>query len=136
MEAKFNQATPQRPDGTRPVDAPLLVADLPALVAQLRRESPWRNSHRNAITVFKTDGLRIVLVALHAGTVMQKHTTGITSIHVLEGQLTLSTEHQSVEVGPGHLLALHAGIPHRIRAITESVFLLTLAMRKYVHRPR
>ena len=129
MEDKFNEATPQRPEGDRPLDAPMIIMDLPLLMKQIRQEQPWRNSDRNAITVFKTNVMRIVLVALHAGAEMKTHTAGgIISLQVLEGQIIFSTEQQSGELGKGQMLALHQGIPHSVLANMESVFLLTIAV--------
>lgn len=134
MEEKFNEATPQRPEGARPLDAPMVTIDLPSFMEQIRQEQSWNNSDRNAITIFKTDGMRIVLVALHAGAEMKTHTAaGIISVQVLEGQIKFSTEQQSAELDKGQMVALHAGIPHSVFAKEESVFLLTLAVGKANH---
>ena len=87
MEDKSNDPTPQRPAGGQLFDAPLLVLDLPALLAQVRLEPAYRTSDRNALTVFKTDGMRIVLLALHAGAELKTHTApGIISVQVLKGR--------------------------------------------------
>ena len=133
MEDKSNDPTPQRPEpeAGRPLDAPLLVFDLPALLAQVRQEPAYRTSDRNSLTVFKTDGMRIVLLALHAGAELKTHTApGIISVQVLEGRLMFRTAEQSTELAQGQLLTLHAGIPHSVTAVTEAVFLLTLATKK------
>jgi quercetin dioxygenase-like cupin family protein len=128
MEEKSNEATPQRPLGDRPLDAALVVMDLPGFIAQIKQEQPWLNSDRNAITIFKTDGLRLVLIALHEGAFMKTHTApGIISVQVLEGELDFTADNQTSRLMPGQLLALHAGIPHSVLAVKESVFLLTLA---------
>lgn len=126
MEEKFNKATSQRsPDHL--LDASLVSINIPAFTAQLKQESTWKESDRNTITVFKTDGMRIVLIGLHAGAEMAKHTAnGIISVHVLDGQLKFTTEVKSVELSKGQMLALHERIPHSVLAIKETVFLLTL----------
>lgn len=127
MEEKFNEATPQRPEGDRLVDAALVTIDLPLFMEQIKHESQWKHSNRNAITVFKTNGLRIVMIALHEGAEMARHTAdGIISIQVLEGQLQFNTDRQSVELSKGQMLALHECIPHSVLAIKETIFLLTL----------
>ena len=93
MEEKFNEATPQRPQGDRIVDAPLVQINLPFFIEQIRKEKPWIDSDRNAITVFKTNGMRIVLIALHKGAEMIKHSAeGLISVQVLEGQILFSTD--------------------------------------------
>ena len=127
MEERYNEATQQRPDGNRAVDAALVTIDLPMFRKQIKEELPWKNGKRNAITVFKTNGLRIVLIALHKGAGMPTHVAdGIISVQVLEGQVQFNTDGKSVELGTGQMLALHEGIPHSILALKETIFLLTL----------
>ncbi len=127
MEEKFNEATTQRPQGDRPLDAPLVTIDLHSFIKQIRKEKTWKDSDRNAITVFKTNGLRIVLIALHKGAEMIKHTTdGMISVQVLEGQMLFNTDEESIALGKGQMLALHECIPHRLLAKEETIFLLTL----------
>ncbi len=127
MEEKYNESTLQRPEGDRPIDAPLVDIDLPMYIKQIKQESTWKESDRNAITVFKTNGLRIVLIALHKGAKMVRHTAdGIISVQVLEGKIQFDTDQQSVELSKGQMLALHERIPHSVLAIKETIFLLTL----------
>ena len=127
MEIKYNEATPQRPEGDRSIDAALVAIDLPAFVKQIKEESTWKESDRNAITVFKANGLRIVLIALHKGAEMARHTAdGIVSVQVLEGKMQFNTEWRSVELSKGQVLALHERIPHSVLALKETIFLLTL----------
>ena len=79
------------------------------------------------MSVFKTNGLRIVLIALHEGAGMKKHTAnGLISVQVLEGKLQFNAGHQSVELNNGQMLALHERIPHGVVAMKETIFLLTL----------
>ncbi|QEC69148.1 hypothetical protein FRZ67_18190 [Panacibacter ginsenosidivorans] len=126
MEEKFNEATSQRSQDHL-LDAPLVSINLLAFTEQLKQESTWKESDRNSIAVFKTDGMRIVLIGLHAGAEMAKHTAnGHISVQVLEGQLKFTTDVRSVELSKGQMLALHERIPHSVLAIKETVFLLTL----------
>ncbi len=127
MEEKSNEATPQRPQGDRIVDAALVAIDLGAFSEQIRNEESWKNSDRNAITVFKTTGMRIVLIALHKGAEMARHTAeGLISVQVLEGQMVFKTDERSVELNKGQMLALHERIAHSVLAKAETIFLLTL----------
>ena len=127
MDEKFNEATKQRPQGDRTMDAPLVSIDLGSFIEQIRNEKTWDDSDRNAITVFKTNGMRIVLIALHKNAELVRHTAnGIISVQVLEGQMIFTTDQQSVELSKGGLITLHQGIPHSIVAKEETVFLLTL----------
>jgi quercetin dioxygenase-like cupin family protein len=112
----------------RPMDAPLLTFDLPALLAQLKREETWANAPRTGLTLLKGQRLRVVLVALHAGATIPSHQTDSPiSVQVIEGALTFRTKTQTLTLHPGHLLTLQAGIPHAMEAVEESAFLLTLA---------
>ncbi len=127
MEIKNNESTELRPEGGRLMDAPLVSIDIPEFIKQLKTEATWGNSARNAMTVYKTNGMRIVLIALHEDAVMQKHKAeGIISVQVLEGEILFSTDDQSVVIRKGQMIALHKGLPHSVKAIKESVFLLTL----------
>ncbi len=127
MEEKFNEATSNRPQGERPIDSPLLLINLPALITQIKTEDAWNKNDRNAITVFKTKGMNIVLVALHAHAEMKTHTApGTICINVLEGAIKFNTPDESLEILQGKLLTLHAEIPHSVLATEDAVFLLTL----------
>ena len=127
MDEKFNEATDQRPQGDRMIDAALVTIDLRNFTNQIKEEHAWKDSDRNAITVFKTDGMRIVLIALHKDAEMKEHTAnGIISVQVLEGQIQFTTSELSVELSKGQMLALHKGIPHSVLAKEETIFLLTL----------
>ena len=127
MEIKNNESTDLRPEGTRLMDAPLVSMDIPEFIKQLKAEATWETSDRNAMTVYKTNGMRIVLIALHEDAVLKKHTAdGIISVQVLEGEIIFSTDDQSVVIKQGQMIALHKGLPHSVKAIKEAVFLLTL----------
>lgn len=129
MEINTLDATPQRPAGHRLLDAPLVVLNLPALLTQLRQEPAWQNGDRNSITAYKTDGLRIVLLALRAGAELKTHTApGTISVQVLEGQLSFTAGPQTDTLKSGQMLVLHAGLAHSVAAMTDAVFLLTLAV--------
>ena len=122
--------TAQRPHPTteRSLDAPLLTFDLPALLTQIKGEDAWHKGTRNAITLFKGQRLRVVLIAMHAGTSIPSHQTDSPiSLQVIEGVLTFSADTQTVTLRQGQLLTLHDGIPHVVDAVQESVFLLTVA---------
>lgn len=128
MEVKYNESTELRPEGGRLLDATLVSIDIPDFINQIKSEPAWEKNDRNAMTVYKTDGMSIVLVALHEDAVMARHTAdGIISVQVLEGKINFITDGQSVELEKGQMIALHKGEPHSVAAIKESVFLLTLA---------
>lgn len=128
METKYNESTESRPDGDRIMDAPLVNMDIPEFIKQIKSEPTWDKNDRNAITIYKTSGMRIVLVALHEDAVLAEHTAnGVLSIQVLEGEIVFSAVNQSVVLKKGQMIALHKGEPHSVAATKESVFLLTIA---------
>ena len=117
MNQKSNEATILRPQGNRIIDSTLLTIDTLSFIKQIRKEKPWKESDRNAITVFKTNGMSIVLIALHKGAEMIKHTAeGLISVQVLKGKIMFNTDNESVELTKGQILVLHEGISHSVLA--------------------
>jgi quercetin dioxygenase-like cupin family protein len=128
LEEKPMTAQRPHPLTERPLDAPLLTFDLASLLTQLKREDPWQQGTRNSMTLLKGQGLRVVLVALHAGAVIPSHRTESSlSLQVIEGVITFRTEVQALMLGKGQLLTLQPGIPHVVEAVEEAAFLLTFA---------
>lgn len=135
MIEKISEATSLRPEGDRMIDSPLVSIDLPQFMKQIKTEAAWKEGKRNAITVFKTNSMRIVLIGLHEGTEMTRHTAeGIISVHILEGRIQFNTDQKSVELSKGQVLALHERIPHSVKALEETLFLLTLTKTLAVNR--
>ena len=126
MEIKRNEATRNRPEGDRVIDAPYVFADLVAFTEQVKDEKAWDKSDRNAITVFKTEGMTIVLSALKPGAVIKDNTVnGFLTVQVLEGSIRMETLEGDAEMGEKQLYAFHPGVPHSIEAKTNAVLLLT-----------
>ena len=124
---KSNEATVLRPLGNRTIDASLVTIDLFSSIEQIKKEKKWKETDRNAITVFKTNGLRIVLIALRKGAEMVKHVAnGLISVQVLEGKIEFTTDERTVKLGKGQMLALHEGIPHSLLAKKKAIVLLSL----------
>ncbi len=129
MENKSNDATSQRPEGDRKLNAPLFEINLNKFITQITKETTWVESDHNSITIFKSDSLRIVLLGLHENAELKIHTANdIISVQVLEGKISFTTEQQTVVLEKGQMLELHEKIPHSVLTIKESFFLLTLAM--------
>ncbi len=128
MAIKQNNPTDQRPEGDRILDAPLVQIDLNEKIQVIKKEEAWQKSDRNAMTIYKTNGMRIVLVALHKNAELATHTaSGILCVQVLEGEITFTTQDQAVHLSKGNMVTLHKDLPHSVMAVQESVFLLTLA---------
>lgn len=128
MEAKHNESTELRPEGGRLMDASVVPINIPEFIRQIKQEPAWKKSDRNAMTIYKTSGMRIVLIALHEDAVMEKHTTnGIVSVQVLDGEIAFNTQDNVMVLRKGEMVALHRNVPHSVAATKESVFLLTVA---------
>ena len=57
----------------RPVEVPLLHLRLSEQLERLKQEPTWRTRGRNAITLTKEPGLRLVLMLLGKGTKISEH---------------------------------------------------------------
>lgn len=129
MEDKSNEATPQRPEGDRLLNAPLVTMDLNHLIQQVQNEPSWKDSDRNSITIYKSESMRMVLLGLHQNAELKTHTTnGIISVQVLQGHIKFITAGQEVELQSGQMLALQKQVPHSVIALRETFFLLTMVM--------
>ena len=129
-QTKANEATPMRPEGDRVLNARLVEMNLNHFMEQLKTEKPWLEGDRNSVTIFKSETMRIVLLGLHANAELTTHkANGVISVQVLEGQIDFSTEEETSRMGKGQMIALHENILHSVKALTDSFFLLTLAMR-------
>jgi quercetin dioxygenase-like cupin family protein len=127
MDIKINEATRNRPEGTRALDAPGVLVDLDQYKNQLKYEDAWQKNDRNGITVFKTDGCTMVLTALHTGAVIDEYKVkGIVIAQVLEGRIIVNAGSEAVEAAAGQLISLHDQTQHSIEALEESVVLLTV----------
>src|SRR5206468_9250203 len=117
MEAKYNESTLNRPEGDRVLDAPLVKIDIYEHIQQLKSEPAWQKNDRNGITLFKTKGMRIVLVIMHAGAEMRPQTIdALVSLHVLDGYLEIVTDERTARIEAGQILTLHANINHSVQA--------------------
>jgi quercetin dioxygenase-like cupin family protein len=111
----------------RPLEGAVLSARIPALLEELRAEELWDEEDRNSRTVFKTAGLRVVLVALHRGAVLAPHKAGAPlTIQVVDGRLTLRAGGEELALAKGALVHLGRGVVHEVRAREDAAILLTL----------
>jgi len=128
MTEKHNEATLNRPQGDRIIDAPSLVLDLPSFIRQIRSEDAWRKNDRNSITVFKTDDMCIVVGGLHKDAELPPHKAeGIMSIQIIEGLMQVMTDELSAELHNGQLVAINKHSNYRAVALEETIYLLTIS---------
>lgn len=130
MKEKYNDATPSRPNGDRAIDASIISFDLKKEIREIKKEGVWKKNDRNAITLLKTESMRIVLIAMHKDALMREHVSkGMISLQVLEGTITFMTQNSEDDLEKGEMITLHEEIPHSVYALTDAVFLLTMAIK-------
>jgi quercetin dioxygenase-like cupin family protein len=124
METRYNEATKNRPEGTRMIDGPAIFTDLVAVTKQLYGERAWATNDLNGITVFKTDQMTVVLTVIKEGTKIKKNAVeGLFMIVVLKGKLLVVTDDEDYILENGNMLNLHPQVSHSITAKKETVLL-------------
>jgi quercetin dioxygenase-like cupin family protein len=125
MEYKRNEATLNRPEGDRVLDAPYVYMDLDKYIDQLKDEETWERYDRNGITIFKTDYLTTVLTCLHKGAAIKDNTVdGLFQVLVIEGKVRVTTQEGDIEMRENEMITLHPNIFHNIEALKKSTLLL------------
>ena len=95
----------------------------------LREEDSWtRGSGRSSKTLAKYPDFRIVLVLMKPDSEMKEHHADARiSIQTIHGRVRIQLPEQAVELGSGELMCLESGIPHDVKALEESAFLITVS---------
>ena len=124
MEIKQNEATKNRPEGSRVIDGPAVFTDLVEISRQLRTEKAWATNDLNGITVFKTDRVTAVLTLIKEGTRIKKNLVdGQFMLLVLEGKLLVETDEGNYTLETANLLNLHPQVSHNLTAKKETLLL-------------
>lgn len=127
MIYKQNDATNNRPEGRRPLDADYIPLSFGERIAQLKSEKAWIEGDRNAITLLHHPRLRLVLMALREGALMDTHTAdGPVTIQTLEGEIGVEVCGKHFPLRLQEAIAIEGLVPHSVKALSEAVFLLTL----------
>ena len=131
MDTKYNEATPNRPDGERVLDAPFVLMDIPAFTEQLQQEKAWQESDRNGITVFKSDNLTIVISMLKTGAKIDSPETDMLVACLLNGEAKFTThDNEEVLLKEKQAVVFHRGMLKNIEAISESTIILNTYEKK------
>ncbi len=125
MELKRNEATLNRPEGDRVIDAPYVFMDLGQFIKQIKNEETWDKNDRNGITIFKTENLTTVLTCLHKDALIKDNSVdGILQVQVLGGRIRVTTADGDIDMEEGKMIVFHPGIRHTIEALKKSSLLL------------
>jgi quercetin dioxygenase-like cupin family protein len=108
--------------------------DLAGESRAVHEQEAYREHGHGALSLLHYPDLRVVLMALKAGTLIREHQAeGRLLLQCLSGRLRLDTPDGRLELKPGQLLALERCVPHDLEALEDSYALLTIAWQG--HRP-
>ena len=126
MEIKRNEATINRPEGDRVLDAPYVFIDIDQYIDQIKDEKAWDKNDRNAITVFKGPNMTIVISALQEDAeIVDKTVDGFLTVQVLKGKVCITTPDGEIDGGKRNMVVFHPGVQHTIKAESKAILLIT-----------
>ena len=111
----------------RAITSPVHSVNIDEEIARLKKEPEWTSGRKDGIALVKYPRMRVVLVALKKGTTMrQRKVEGPLSIYVISGKVNVATEKEDSQVQAKGLFTMRQRLLNDIRAMADSVFLLTL----------
>jgi quercetin dioxygenase-like cupin family protein len=126
MDIKFNDATFNRPDGERILDAPFLTNDIDKYHELLTGEEAWQKNDRNGITIYKTDRLTHVLTCLKEDASIESNSVnGLITIQVIKGSVNFILPGNEFKLGKRQMVTIHAGVEHSLKANKETLLLIS-----------
>lgn len=116
--------------GLRPpfesLDIPVAHFDLEREIERLRSEEAWRDSGHNGKTLAKHPHLRVVLCVLKADRRVPAHgLPGAGSIQLLTGRALIHCGRRTMDLVPGQIVLLEAGVATDVTAVSDCGFLVT-----------
>lgn len=132
MQKKLNEATANRPDGGRILEAPFVFMDLARYNQQLKQEDAWQHYDRNSVTIYKTNEFNMVLCRLREeALIMDNLVGGHVTIQVIEGNIDFTVDSVTTELTQHQVITVHPGIMHTIRAVSNSLLLMTTTKMQF-----
>lgn len=117
--------TSKTPSGTYPQHARAQLLDLEVIADRLLGELP--GSRRKTETVAREAGVSVVVMAMEAGDEIKQHLApGTVSIHALRGHISINADNVDFDVRPAQVVFLQPSTPHSVRAVEQSVIVLTV----------
>jgi len=124
---KYISATQNRPQGDRIIDADTHLINIADFKSQVKNESTWLRNDRNAVTLFKSEHVAVILMTLHSNAKIKSQISeGIMSLQLLDGKILFETEQTSLNVQKEQIVMLHKAIMYSIDVKQEATILLTI----------
>lgn len=110
--------------------SPTAVLDVGAQLESVRLQDPAQTGKDRTVILLKTDSLRVIFRSFSEGASLPTHKApGPITVHVLDGQIEFTAGTQTTPVRKGEVLALESGVPHSVKALSNSAILITVAVR-------
>ena len=111
----------------RNVSGPAVRFSIGDELKRLREEPEWISGTRNSVTVVKTANLSVVLTAVKKDATLCGHEVdGPITLQVLSGEIEFGVAGEPRTLHAGTVIALDTAVPHDIKALEDSEFLLTI----------
>ncbi len=86
--------------------------------------------NRKREQILAASGLKVILIRLTKGEVMPEHAApGSITVHCLMGRIDFHAGSELISLDRGAIVCLEERTPHRLEALEDSAFLLTIASR-------
>lgn len=117
----------RRDVGDRGLDARLHTFSVQEAIDQLRTETAWKAGDRNAVTLVKTERVRVVLIGMKKWASLLEHRVeGPMTLYVIEGSIKFVVGTHHCTLTRSGFVSLDKAIPHDVEALEDSAFLLTI----------
>jgi quercetin dioxygenase-like cupin family protein len=130
----------ERPFQPTAIDVDTLRAfPLSDMTEQLKAESTFRNSGRDALTLVHGPNLTLVLTVVRGGAACNEHRSpGPAAIILLSGTLVLSSRHADTPatLEAGSMVAVGRNVVHVLTAKSDAVFLTIIGRQQHAGRTR
>jgi quercetin dioxygenase-like cupin family protein len=101
--------------------------DLKAEAERLFNEGAWNASGRLSKMLLKRADLRLVLFAMRANALLDEHKTpAAITVQPISGRVQMKLRGRTVNLAPEQMVVVDSNIPHDVRALEDSAFLLTM----------
>ncbi len=113
---------------THEISGKALLIDVDREAEEILNAAKQEGTGHTAKTLVKEGPLRIVLLGLKQGSTLRDHEAeGPVSLHVLKGDVEIASGESVETVEAGRALVFGASVSHSVRALADSVVLVTIA---------